>query len=239
MPWVRIDENALTHRKIIGLSDGAFRLWVAGLAHCQQHLTDGVILKLVLRTLIGMTAKRVDELVSSGLWLTHSEGYEVNDYLSHNESRAVVLEKRAAAKDRMRGRRSRELPANFSRTPSREQTEKFACGVDSSVSQLVVSTEGGTGETKPPMTVQQRAGAFCQWYEDAHQRLIGVGYMGSSNDYTRAQELCMKFTDAELRDAATVWFGMDDNFAVTGTRTIPKFASRASDCVLRARRVSA
>jgi hypothetical protein len=238
MPWVRIDENALTHRKIIGLSDGAFRLWVAGLAHCQQHLTDGVVLKLVLKTLIGMTQKRVDELVAGGLWLTHSEGYEVHDYLSHNESRAVVLEKRAAAKDRMRGRRSRELPANFARSSSREQTEKFACGGSSST-QLVVSTEGGTGETTPTMTIPQRAGAFCQWYEDTHQRIIGVGYMGSNNDYMRAQELCMKFTDAELRDATIVWFGMEDKFATSGTRTIPKFASRASDCVLRARKVSA
>ena len=38
------------------------------------------------------------------------------------------------------------------------------------------------------------------------------------------------------RDAATVWFGMDDPFASNGTRTIPKFASRASDCLLKARR---
>lgn len=99
--------------------------------------------------------------------------------------------------------------------------------------------EGGTGETATPRTLQQRAGAFCEWYEDAHQRIIGVGYMGSNGDYVKAQELCQKFNDEELRDAATVWFGMNDRFATHGTRTIPKFASRASACVLEARRVIA
>lgn len=236
MPWVRIDENALTHRKIIGLSDGAFRLWVAGLAHCQQHLTDGLIMRLVLRTLIGMTPKRVEELVMVGLWLVHKDGYQVHDYLSHNESRDVVLKKREAAKNRMQNKRSRELPANFSRTPSREQTEKFACGVEcSSGSEESKNTEGGPEETTTPA----RAGRFAEWYAEAHERFVGVAYIGPYRDYEHACRLVEKFSDADLRDAATVWFGQDDDFANRGTRTIAKFASRASDCVKTARRVSA
>lgn len=95
--------------------------------------------------------------------------------------------------------------------------------------------EGGVGETHP-----ERAGAFCQWYADAHERLVHVGYIGNPRrDYEKALELVARFSDDELRDAATVWFGQDDKFATDGTRTIPKFGSRASDLVLRARRVSA
>jgi hypothetical protein len=239
MSWVRIEENALTHRKIIGLTDGAFRLWVAGLAHCQQHLTDGLILRLVLCTLVGMTRKRVDELVTAGLWVADPEGFRVNDYLGHNESREVVLQKRLAAKERMRGRRSHEVPAKFARTHSErsgEVLQKFACGVSLSSSALKL-TEEGAGETK---SLTERAGEFCEWYAEEHSTVIGVGYIGNpQNDYRRSQELCQVFGDQELRDAAVIWFGQKDDFAMNGTRTITKFASRASDLVKRARKVTA
>jgi hypothetical protein len=83
-------------------------------------------------------------------------------------------------------------------------------------------------------TVEQRAGLFCQWYEDTHERLFGVGYIGTQRDYQSAMQLCQKLSDQQVRDAALVWFGMDDEFAVNGTRTIPKFASRASGCLQNA-----
>lgn len=83
---------------------------------------------------------------------------------------------------------------------------------------------------------EERAGTFCQWYEDTHQRLFGVGYMGAGTDYQKALQLVAKFTDDELRDGALVWFGMDDDFATTGTRTIPKFASRITSCLQTARK---
>lgn len=95
------------------------------------------------------------------------------------------------------------------------------------------SSEGGTEETKTE--IPKRAGAFCQWYEDTHQRLFGIGYMGTQKDYQTALQLCEKFTDAELRDGALVWFGMDDDFAKNGTRSIPKFASRITGCLQAAK----
>jgi hypothetical protein len=231
MPWVRIEEKALTHPKILHLSDGAFRLWVAGLAHCQQHLTDGMIAAAMLRTLVAMTGKRVKELLDAGLWTVADAGFMVHDYLQHNESRAVVLAKREAAKERMRSRRT---SPERSHEQSSELRPKFACGVSSCEdSQEPQVREGGPGET-----IEQRAGRFAQWYGEAHERHVGVGYLGVYRDYESSLRLCEKFTDAELRDAALVWFGQDDDFATRGTRTIAKFASRASDCVLQARKIA-
>jgi hypothetical protein len=112
---------------------------------------------------------------------------------------------------------SRNLPA-----PSR---------VTDTTTNTNTSTEGGSGETDA-----QRAGAFGQWYEDAHQRIFGVGYMGTNGDYTKTLELVARFTDQELRDAALVWFGMDDDFASRGTRSIPKFASRVTGCLQEAKK---
>jgi hypothetical protein len=41
MSWVRLDDGAPGHRKIVGLSDAAFRLWIVGLTYCNQQANDG------------------------------------------------------------------------------------------------------------------------------------------------------------------------------------------------------
>ncbi len=74
----------------------------------------------------------------------------------------------------------------------------------------------------------RRSGQFCQWYEATHDRIIGVGYFGTNADYMTALRLVAKFTDQQLQDAATYWFGMRDDFAASGTRSVAKFASRIS-----------
>lgn len=232
MPWVRIEEKALTHPKIIALSDGAFRLWVAGLAHCQQHLTDGSIPNAIVRTLLYMTGNRIRELVQVGLWESNNSGYQVHDYLVHNESRAVVLAKREAARSRMRSKRT---SLERSHEQSREVRQKFACGVSVEIAKEPLGREGGPGETQPPDRVRD----FIEWYGEAHERYVGVGYLASSQkDYQSAIQLCEKFTDQQLRDAALVWFGQDDDFATNGTRTLTKFLSRASACVLTAKKAA-
>lgn len=84
-----------------------------------------------------------------------------------------------------------------------------------------------------------RAGAFCAWYAETHERLIKAGYIGNPRkDYEAALQMVRKFSDIELQEAATVWFGQRDAFAVTGTRTVTKFASRASALVIQAREVA-
>lgn len=104
-PWVRIDEHALNHVKILRLSHGAFRLWVEGLAHCQKHLTDGAISGASLREFRYLTRKALAELTASvdrmePLWLQVDVGYQVHDYLTWNDSRSKVLRERAKAKAR-------------------------------------------------------------------------------------------------------------------------------------------
>ncbi len=102
MPWVRIDEHALNHVKVLALTDGAFRLWVEGLAHCQKHLTDGAIASVALKGFRYINRKRVAELLSTGLWESGSgDGFGVHDYLQWNDGSDVVVKKRTAAKERL------------------------------------------------------------------------------------------------------------------------------------------
>jgi hypothetical protein len=241
MPWVRIDENIIDHPKFLALTPIAFWLWVEGLTYCQKHLTDGNIPGSVLKKMRHYSPSAVRCLTSSlvpdkgPLW--HAESYgniRVHDYLDHNDSRELVLKKRADAKGRMQ--RNRSVPR--SREHGAEHLERVTANTPSGVvcsgeSTKLLRREGGVGETR------DRVGQFVDWYAEAHEKYIRVGYIASpQKDYQAAIALCEKFTDQELRDAALVWFGMDDDFATTGTRTLTKFLSRASDCVLKARRAA-
>lgn len=110
MAWVRLDDRAMTHPKIIGLSDKAFRLWVWGLSYAQQHLTDGLLPKDAVPA---RDRRAVEALLSQVLWERHSVGFKIHDYLDWNDSREIVLKKRSEARDRMT--KAREVRANFQR----------------------------------------------------------------------------------------------------------------------------
>ena len=106
MPWVRIDEHALNHVKILALSLGAFRLWVEGLAHCQKHLTDGAIsqgrdARISLSVEIEGSRNSQPCVDGSACGNPPSEGWQVHDYLQWNDSRDHVrAEARRHAKAR-------------------------------------------------------------------------------------------------------------------------------------------
>jgi hypothetical protein len=233
MPWVRIDENALEHPKIAALPDGAFRLWVQGLAHCQKFLTDGFIDDRAVKGLRAYSPKRRSELLTAGLW-DHSElGIQVHDYLAWNDSREHVVAARQHARERLKRMREKRRRNGVSPTVSTSVCDAAplrGVGV-SSTGSSVTTPEEGVGETTPA----DRAGKFAEWYAETHERLFHIGYMGTQKDWQTALQLVEKFTDRQIQDAALVWFGMDDDFATNGTRTIPKFASRISGCLQQIR----
>jgi hypothetical protein len=230
MPWVRIDEKAMEHPKVAGLPDGAFRLWVEGLTFCQKFLTDGFVAENSMRGLRAYSPKRRTELIASGLWEQTETGVRVHDYLQWNESREHVMRVRQLAKDRVKKLRGDRQQSSREHTPNTLRANTLGdVSCSESYPKAAESGKGDTGETTP----EQRAGAFCQWYEDTHDRIVGVGYMGTQSDYQAAIRLVRKFGDQELMDAAVVWFGMNDDFATSGTRTVPKFASRVTACLER------
>lgn len=110
MPWVKLDDHFPDHPKVDTLSDGAFRLHVAGLCHCARMLTDGfVAYERVPRLVPKFRRGQVEELVTAGVWESSDGGWSIHDYLVYNPSRAKVLADRAAAAER--AQRSRERSA--------------------------------------------------------------------------------------------------------------------------------
>src|SRR6185312_12876184 len=97
--WVRLDDAAPDHPKVIDLEDAPFAMWVRGLCYCARTGSDGLIPKGALRRLTA--AKKPDDvaagLVAAGLWARAEDGaYRVHDFLDYNPSAAAVQAKREA-----------------------------------------------------------------------------------------------------------------------------------------------
>lgn len=120
MTWFKVDDGFWSHPKTATLSDAAVALWVRAGAYSCQHLTDGLIVRPVLR-MVG-TVEAAGELVEAGLWLHHPDGWVFHDWSDYQPTKADVEADRAAARERMRERRrnkqgkfagsSPEQPAN-------------------------------------------------------------------------------------------------------------------------------
>lgn len=137
MSWVRLDDGAPGHRKIVGLSDAAFRLWIVGLTYCNQQANDGRFSAASARIMTGYLASpelgrgAIAELCAAGLWAETADGYEVHDYLEYQPSQEERCAANKAAAERMRKMRAAKhgvrepLQRNTART-SDEVPAKFA-----------------------------------------------------------------------------------------------------------------
>jgi len=236
MPWVRIDENALDHPKIHLLPDGAFRLWVQGLAFCQKFLTDGFISSAALRTLKGYAPKRKDQLVTAGLWDRAEGGIAVHDYLQWNDSKERVLERRSMGRDR--------LQRHINKRESKRETERVSnahTNADPAVGGVGVVDlpERGAGENREPRladtpsTVAERAGTFCnETYPQLYvKHRKGARYVSQpALDFPQAVLLCQTWDDDRLAKIATVFLTTDNEFAERGSRSIGQLRALASWC---------
>ena len=98
MTWLRIDDCLTDHPKIIGLSDGAFRLHISGLCYAARYLTDGFIPATYPKAI--SRQRFVPVLVAAGLWSKAKGGWKINDFLEYNPSKERVESERLMRKER-------------------------------------------------------------------------------------------------------------------------------------------
>lgn len=114
MTWVRLDDAATLHPKLLVLSDGAFRLWINGLALANRTATDGRISKSLVRSLNhhgAWTPKQLSGYVlelSDGLWIDRGDHYEIHDYAHHQAEALKGRVERRKEYERDKKRRQRE-----------------------------------------------------------------------------------------------------------------------------------
>lgn len=103
MMWVRLDCTLASHRKILRVGAEAAWLWVCGLAHANQHTTNGVIHRDALVALYPSAewtpARRrnlVAKLVEAGLWeVIDADSWMIHGYAEHqSEAMSEAVEAR-------------------------------------------------------------------------------------------------------------------------------------------------
>lgn len=125
--WVKIDNAAPHHYKLLSAGPEAMCLWVAGLCYANRHATDGVILSSALSALYPTTEwtlrrvlKHAAKLVEVGLWHPRGDGWEIHDYAKYQEPalRAEVNRRKEYERERKRTQRARSDSRSIQSTPS-------------------------------------------------------------------------------------------------------------------------
>lgn len=99
MAWTRLDDHFYNNPKIVGISNSAFRLYVAALNWSVSHLTDGKVRPEGPAILLPHDSPRartsaVRELTSAGLWAENGTGWYVHDFSDYQETKAAIQERR-------------------------------------------------------------------------------------------------------------------------------------------------
>lgn len=103
MTWVKIDDTAVLHPKLLDAGPEAVALWLAGLCYCNRAHTDGAIPARHLVTLFpgawsaDDVARLAARLVAVKLWEPAVDGFRVHGYEDHqHEATKEVVEVRRA-----------------------------------------------------------------------------------------------------------------------------------------------
>jgi hypothetical protein len=128
MTWVRVEESSPFHPKFIRAGCEAYGWWVAAMAYCNRHLSDGFIpvkdLPHVFPGLSGLALKRiVDRLVAETSLSRTPKGYLVHDFLDYQPSRESIL---ATRKVRAEAGRSGGVMSGESRRSAKQMLEANA-----------------------------------------------------------------------------------------------------------------
>jgi hypothetical protein len=225
--WVRIDDQAPRHRKMLQAGPAACWLWVCALAHCQSQFTDGFLPDLVL-PMIGITGasrakKLADVLVSVGLFERAEGGYRIHDYHVYNLPASTARSRRdkitaerrnagqkgGAASGASRARRAEQVTeANADDFASNKKPRSNEAPSHPIPEVPPNPPSGGLlGNEKPTLPerfiadpeITDRAATLLERYPQvyAKARSGAASPIRESRDWPKALELAAKFTDAE------------------------------------------
>ena len=93
MAWFRVDDTLPMNTKALQCSLEAIGLWTLAGAWSSQQLTDGFIPKQMLQVLRS-NASHAAELVASGLWHEHADGYVFHDWNDYQMTAEEVIERK-------------------------------------------------------------------------------------------------------------------------------------------------
>jgi len=140
------------HPKAFELSDKAFRQLIEAWCYCSRNLNDGQLTKAQFLKLF--SAKSQKELTTVGFVKANDRGYEMHDYLEHQQSAEQVENRRTARA--MAGSKGGKAKAN-GLASAKQMPEQMP-------SKLVADTDTDTDTTEAKASVSHRADEFMDWY---------------------------------------------------------------------------
>lgn len=194
MSYVRFVPGFSRHPKRLKCGPVSSWLWACSVDYCMEHLTDGFLMAEAVPTLCstitGSALKRaVDNLVAVGSWQPVDGGYQVHDYLRHNQSKSQVEADREAGRKRYQHYvdKQRVNAVDNATTNAVANTEKTARRTDSrsiglsdvtsttSKGPVAVAT-GSNGKAPTPQPTEDEVAEHNAKQERARQLLRSVGW---------------------------------------------------------------
>ena len=154
MTWVRIDDAAPLHPKLIDAGPEAAWLWTCGLAFCNRAHTDGLISRRHLAALYPgawgaeKLARLAAKLVEVRLWEAAEGGFKVHDYeqFQAEATREAVSIRREYERTRKQAQRKNRLnPA----APSKDSPGSVPDNVPDNVPAIVPACPAGQSHGTP------------------------------------------------------------------------------------------
>lgn len=100
MSWVRVDDNAAFHGKILAAGNEAVGVWIRCLAWSNANLTDGLVPRQLALVITNGSTEPIDRLVESRLFEKHGDDFLIHDFAEYQMTAAEVKAKRADIRDK-------------------------------------------------------------------------------------------------------------------------------------------
>jgi hypothetical protein len=153
MGWFRVDDEFLTNPKVMALSAAAKVLYVSGLAYCSTNLTDGHIPAVALGLVAAagnVPAKASSELVHAGLWHKAADGWDVHDYLEHQDPAERIRARRASNRERAQSWREKRRTNANGNGVTNERTNAVSHASDSTAQHITPPKPSPAPTDSPP-----------------------------------------------------------------------------------------
>lgn len=103
MSWLRFDDKARTHPKLLKAGPVAGWVWFCGMGYSSEHRLDGFLPQEALVTFsVSKVEREAERLISVGLWERVEGGYRIHDYHDYNPSKRQLQARQARNTERVR-----------------------------------------------------------------------------------------------------------------------------------------
>jgi len=163
MSWVKVDDAAMSHPKLLEVGPLGTCLWLAALCYCNRHTTDGLVPRAALLALYPseelppkLARETAERLVRAGLWETCESGWRIHDYAEYQgEAMRSVRDQRREAE---RARKARQRVPSSSRRDTPGAAEPCPAHVPAGHGRDTGGTPGGVPPGHPSEDGQDTAG---------------------------------------------------------------------------------